>query len=82
MTRHLTLNLLLRVAEQACGTPVQVRDYGLLEFGAHPARRDCVGHDLDTPEVGAFDLVITVADGSWADVEKIAERLAGWSRLR
>jgi hypothetical protein len=40
------------------------------------------GHDLDAPEDGAFNLVIAVADGSLADVEKIAERLAGWSRPR
>jgi death-on-curing protein len=126
VTRHLTLDLLLRVAERACGTPVQVRDYGLLGsalarpaatvFGAdayptvhgkaaallHSLANDHAlvdgnkrlawaatavllwinGHDLDAPEDGAFDLVIAVADGSWADVEKIAERLAGWSRLR
>ena len=31
MTQHLTPDLLLRIAEQSCGTPVQVRDYGLLE---------------------------------------------------
>jgi len=40
------------------------------------------GHNLDAPEDGAFDLMIAVADGSCADVEKIAERLAGWSRPR
>ncbi|MGH3901193.1 MAG: type II toxin-antitoxin system death-on-curing family toxin [Pseudonocardiaceae bacterium] len=126
MTQHLTLGLLLRVAEQACATPVQVRDYGLLEsalarpaatvFGAdaYPTAHGKAaallhsltsnhalvdgnkrlawaaaavflwinGHDLDAPEDGAFDLMITVADGSLADVEKIAERLAGWSRPR
>ncbi|MDQ2881570.1 MAG: type II toxin-antitoxin system death-on-curing family toxin [Actinomycetota bacterium] len=38
MTQHLTLELLLRVAERACGAPVQVRDYGLLESAlARPA---------------------------------------------
>jgi len=126
VTRHLTLDLLLRVAERACGTPVLVRDYGLLEsalarpaatvFGAdayptvhgksaallHSLANNHAlvdgnkrlawaatavflwinGHDLDAPEDGAFDLVIAVADGSLADVEKIAERSAGWSRLR
>ncbi|MGB9280608.1 MAG: hypothetical protein WCB57_11080 [Pseudonocardiaceae bacterium] len=30
MTRHLTLELLLRIAERACGAQVQVRDYGFL----------------------------------------------------
>ena len=40
------------------------------------------GNDLDAPEDDAFDLVIAVADGSLTDVEKIAERLAGWSRPR
>ncbi|MGH3800374.1 MAG: type II toxin-antitoxin system death-on-curing family toxin [Pseudonocardiaceae bacterium] len=126
MTQHLTLGLLLRVAEQACGTPVQVRDYGLLEsalarpaatvFGAdaYPTAHGKAaallhsltcnhalvdgnkrlawaaaavflwinGHDLDAPEDGAFELVIAVAEGSLADVEKIAERLVGWSRPR
>lgn len=48
MTRHLTLELLLRVAERVCGTPVRVRDYGLLSsalarlLGARPARGDRV----------------------------------------
>ncbi|MGH3599932.1 MAG: type II toxin-antitoxin system death-on-curing family toxin [Pseudonocardiaceae bacterium] len=38
MTQQLTLELLLRVAERACGAPVQVRDYGLLESAlARPA---------------------------------------------
>ncbi|MGH3827978.1 MAG: type II toxin-antitoxin system death-on-curing family toxin [Pseudonocardiaceae bacterium] len=38
MTRHLTLELLMRIAERACGTPVQVRDYGLLSSAlARPA---------------------------------------------
>jgi hypothetical protein len=32
--------------------------------------------------LGAFDLVIAVADGSLTDVEKIVERLVGWSRPR
>ncbi|MGH3896696.1 MAG: type II toxin-antitoxin system death-on-curing family toxin [Pseudonocardiaceae bacterium] len=126
MTQHLTLGLLLRVAERACATPVRVRDYGLLEsalarpaatvFGAdaYPTAHGKAaallhsfssnhalvdgnrrlawaasvvflwinGHDLDAPEDGAFELVIAVADGSLADVEKIAERLAGWSRPR
>ncbi|MFN2496019.1 MAG: hypothetical protein ABR608_08950 [Pseudonocardiaceae bacterium] len=37
MTRHLTLDLLLRIAEQSCGVVV-VRDYGLLESAlARPA---------------------------------------------
>lgn len=125
MTRHLILELLLRIAEQACGTPV-VRDYGLLEsalarpattvFGAdaYPtvhgkaaallhslagnhalidgnkrlAWMACVvflwinGQDVDPPEDAAFDLVISVADGSLTDVEKIAERLAAWSKPR
>ena len=40
------------------------------------------GNDLDAPEDDAFDLVIAVADGSLTDVEKSAERLAGWSRPR
>jgi death-on-curing protein len=40
------------------------------------------GHDLDAPEDGAFDQMIAVADGSLSDVEKIAERLAGWSTPR
>lgn len=34
------------------------------------------GHDLDAPEDDAFDLMIALADGSLADVDKIAERLA------
>lgn len=38
MTRHLTRELLLRVAERVCGTPVQIRDYGLLSSAlARPA---------------------------------------------
>jgi death on curing protein len=126
VTRHLTLELLLRIAERACGAPVQVRDYGLLEsalarpaatvFGpdAYPTLRSKAaallhslanshaladgnkrlawaatavfiwinGNDLDAPEDDAFDLVIAVADGSLTDVEKSAERLAGWSRPR
>lgn len=37
MTRHFTLDLLLRIAEQSCGAVV-VRDYGLLESAlARPA---------------------------------------------
>ncbi len=126
MTRYLTLDLVLRVAERTCGTPVQVRDYGLLEsalarpaatvFGAdayltahgkaaallHSLTTNHAlvdgnkrlawaatavflwinDHDLDAPEDGAFDLMIAVANGSLTDVEKIAERLAGWSRSR
>ncbi|MGH3832158.1 MAG: type II toxin-antitoxin system death-on-curing family toxin [Pseudonocardiaceae bacterium] len=126
MTRHLTLDLLRRVAERACSTPVRVRDYGLFSsalarpaatvFGAdaYPTVHGKAaallhtlvsthalvdgnrrlawaatavflwinGHDLDAPEDAAFDLAIAVADGSLADVEKIAERLAGWSQPR
>jgi death-on-curing protein len=40
------------------------------------------GHDLDAPEDGAFDMMIAVADGSLADVEKTADRLSGWSTPR
>jgi death-on-curing protein len=40
------------------------------------------GHDLDAPEDDAFDLVIAPADGSLTDVDKIADRLAGWTRHR
>lgn len=36
------------------------------------------GEDLDPIENDAFNLVISVADGSLSEVEKIAERLAGW----
>ncbi|HWR47953.1 MAG TPA: type II toxin-antitoxin system death-on-curing family toxin [Pseudonocardiaceae bacterium] len=126
MTQYLTLELLLQVAERACGTPVQVHDHGLLSSAlarpaatvfhadAYPTMHDKAaallhslssnhalvdgnkrlawaaaavflwinGHDLDAPEDGAFDLVIAVADGSLTDVEKIAERLGGWSRPR
>ncbi|MGH3765669.1 MAG: type II toxin-antitoxin system death-on-curing family toxin [Pseudonocardiaceae bacterium] len=126
MTQYLTLDLLLRIAERACGTPVQVRDYGLLEsalarpaatvFGAdaYPTVHGKAAallhslssnhalvdgnkrlawtaaavflwinsYDLDAPEDAAFDLMIAVADGSLTDIEKLAERLAGWSRLR
>lgn len=123
MTRHLTLDLLLRITGRACPAPV-VRDYGLLEsalarpattvFGddAYPtihgkaaallhslaanhalidgnkrlAWLACAvflwinGQDLDPPEDAAFDLVISVADGTLTDVEKIAEWLAAWSK--
>lgn len=126
MTRYLTLALLLRIAERACGRSVEVRDYGLLEstlarpaatvFGAdaYPTAHGkaaallhslCTSrtlvdgnkrlawaaaavflwindYDIDAPEDDAFDLVIAVADGSLVDVEKIAERLAAWSRPR
>jgi death-on-curing protein len=38
VTRYLTLDLVLRIAERACGTSVEVRDYGLLESAlARPA---------------------------------------------
>jgi death-on-curing protein len=126
VTQYLTLELLLQVAQRACGPHVQVRDYGLLEsalarpavtvFGAdsYPTVHGKAaallhsltsnyglvdgnkrlawaatavflwinGHDLDAPEDDAFDLVIALADGSLTDVEKIADRLAGWSHRR
>ena len=53
-----------------------------LAWAATPVFMWINGNDLDAPEDDAFDLVIAVADGSLTDVEKIAERLAGWSRLR
>jgi death-on-curing protein len=126
VTQHLTLKLLLRVAERVCGKPVRVRDYGLLSSALAPPAATVFGadayptvhgkaaallhsltinhalvdgnkrlawvaaaafawingHGLDAPEDGEFDLMIAVADGSLTDVEKIDERLAGWSRLR
>jgi death-on-curing protein len=69
MTRHLTLELLLRIAERACGAPVQVRDYGLLESALARSAATVFGPNA-------------AADGSLTDVEKSAERLAGWSRPR
>lgn len=125
MTHYLNLDLLLQVAEVACGE-ILVRDYGLLEsalarpattvFGAEPypsihdkaaallqslasnhalldgnkrlAWMACAtflwinGEDLHPPEDDAFDLVISVANGSLKEVEKIAERLAGWCTPR
>lgn len=41
---------------------------------------DLNGYELSTSQDAAYDLVISVADGTLSDVEKIAERLAGWSR--
>ncbi|MCA1705571.1 MAG: type II toxin-antitoxin system death-on-curing family toxin, partial [Actinobacteria bacterium] len=35
------------------------------------------GQELDATQDEVFDLVMSIADGSLADVEKIAERLAG-----
>jgi hypothetical protein len=40
------------------------------------------GQDLSAAEDEAFDLVIFVADGTLANVEKITERLVAWSSAR
>lgn len=37
------------------------------------------GYELDATQDEAFDLVMSVADGSVSDVDKIAEELAAWS---
>jgi death on curing protein len=41
---------------------------------------DLNGHELNATQDAAYSLVISVADGTLSDVEKIAERLAAWSR--
>jgi len=41
---------------------------------------DLNGHELNATQEAAYSLVISVADGTLSDVEKIAERLAAWSR--
>lgn len=41
---------------------------------------DLNGYELNTTQDAAYGLVISVADGTLSDVEKIAERLAAWSR--
>lgn len=43
---------------------------------------DLNGQTLRATQDEAFDLVISVANGSLTDVEKIAERLEAWSRPR
>lgn len=40
------------------------------------------GQDVDAPEDDAFDLVVSVADGSVNEVETIAEALRKWSTAR
>ena len=126
MTAHLTLEMLLRVADRAlvAAQEVLVRDYGLLEsaiarpattvFGedAYPkleVKAAALLHSLttnhalvdgnkrlgglattvflhlngqyvDAPDDDAFDLVMEVAAGTLADLEKIGKQLSSWSR--
>jgi death on curing protein len=41
---------------------------------------DLNGHELNATQDAAYSLVISVADSTLSDVEKIAEQLAAWSR--
>lgn len=123
MTRYLTLDDILRIADAAVGDPVIVRDIGLLQsalarpqasaFGqdAYPALHGKAaallhsltanhalldgnkrlawaatavflgvnGHRVVASQDDVVELVLAVAEGTLRDVEKIAERLAGWS---
>ena len=38
------------------------------------------GVDLDAPDDDAYDVVISVADGTRSDVAEIAQQLHQWSR--
>jgi death-on-curing protein len=45
VTRHLTTEQTLRIARQAVGGPVHVRDLGLLDAGVHRPRASVLGQD-------------------------------------
>ena len=45
MTRYLTTEQALRIARQAAGGPVEIRDAGLLDAAVHRPRASVVGHD-------------------------------------
>ena len=45
MTRYLTTEQALRIARQASGGPVEVRDVGLLDAAVHRPRASVLGHD-------------------------------------
>jgi death on curing protein len=45
VTRYLTTEQALRIARQAVGGPVEVRDVGLLDAAVHRPRASVLGHD-------------------------------------
>jgi death on curing protein len=45
VTRYLTTEQALRIARQAAGGPVEVRDVGLLDAAVHRPRASVLGHD-------------------------------------
>ena len=45
MTRYLTVEQALRIARTAAGSPVEVRDVGLLESAVHRPRASVLGQD-------------------------------------
>jgi death on curing protein len=45
VTRYLTTEQALRIARQAAGGPVEIRDVGLLDAAVHRPRASVLGHD-------------------------------------
>jgi death-on-curing protein len=45
VTRHLTVEQVLRIARAAVGGPIEVRDIGLLESAVHRPRASVLGQD-------------------------------------
>jgi death on curing protein len=86
VTQHLTLKLLLRVAERACGTLVWVRDYGLLSSALAPPAATVFGADAYPTVHGKAAALLHSLTTSRALVEgnkRLAwAAAAGWSRPR
>ncbi|MEO7194146.1 MAG: Fic family protein [Pseudonocardiaceae bacterium] len=81
MTRHLTLDLLLRVAERACGTTVRVRDYGLFSSALARPAATVFGADAYPIVHGKAAALLHSLLSNHALVDG-NNRLAGWSRPR